>query len=77
MIERSIKRRVVFGAIATLTAQQSAVAETDLGGQVEVALEALKRALARLHGRPWTATVNHESGFMLLLADERRDKPSG
>lgn len=72
-----VKRRAVFGAIATLAAPEGALAEPDPGEQLNIALAALTDALAKIHGVPWQATVDHDNRFVLILAGNGRGLPLG
>lgn len=62
------RRGLLLGALASLALPKVAPASPASVERVNAAADALTAALADLQGGEWKATVDHASGFVLILA---------
>lgn len=66
----SVNRRVILGAMAGITASQSAAAD-----HVGEAMARLTGALERSYGGVWAAHLDRANGFV-LITETGRERPS-
>ncbi len=73
---QKLQRRFVIGGVAGVTMASAAHSARNPEGAVEVALEALSAALERMHGAGWRTVVDHDNGFVMLIADRSQGRPA-
>lgn len=66
------RRGVLLGALMALAAPKAATAEPNALQRIASAANALTDALGRMDGRDWSATVDPENGFVLMLRGDAK-----